>query len=366
MPEPLKNLLHPRVVVEIADQLSLHAPGFERDRFLASAGNGLESLELMQRSLQIRDALVEALPGDFPAAAGVLQAALPNGNAPGLNGWALLPVSQFVAVRGLGDFELSLSLLRRLTPHFTGEFAVRPFIHKDQGRALATIYRWIEDDDPHVRRLASEGTRPRLPWAMRLPKLVHDPRPILAILTALLDDPEEYVRRSVANSLNDIAKDHPDLVVEFVASHIRGATRERLRLLRHASRTLLKQGHRGALANFGFDTPLRVTAQLALATPTVRFGAELVLGLTVRNTGGSPQRIMIDYAVHHRKANGSTSPKVFKWTTATLEPGATFELKKHHPMRPITTRHYYGGAHRVVIMINGEPAAEADFELAMS
>lgn len=363
MPEPLKNLLHPRVVVEIADQLSLHAPGFERDRFLASAENGLESLELMQRSLQIRDALVEVLPGDFPAAARILQAALPNGNAPGLNGWALLPVSQFVAVRGLGHFELSLSLLRRLTPHFTGEFAVRPFIHKDQDRALATIYHWVEDDDPHVRRLASEGTRPRLPWAMRLPKLVHDPRPILAILTALLDDPEEYVRRSVANSLNDIAKDHPDLVVEFVARQIRDASPERLRLLRHASRTLLKQGHRGALANFGFDQPLGVTAQLALATPTVRFGGELVLGLTVRNTDGSPQRIMIDYAVYHRKANGSTSPKVFKWTTVTLEPGATSELNKHHPIRPISTRRYYGGAHRVVVIINGEPAAEADFDL---
>lgn len=366
MPEPLKNLLHPGVVVEIADYLSLHAAGFERDRFLAFAGDGLESLELMQRSLQIRDALVEMLPADFPAAATILEAALPNGNAPGLNGWALLPVSQFVAVRGLGDFELSLSLLRRLTPHFTGEFAVRPFIHQDQDRALATIYRWVEDDNHHVRRLASEGTRPRLPWAMRLPKLVREPRPILPILTALLDDPEEYVRRSVANSLNDIAKDHPDLVGEFVAAHIAGASPERLRLLRHASRTLLKQGHRGALANFGFDPPLGVAAQLAIATPAVRFGSDLLLGLSVRNAHSLRQRVMIDYAVHHRKGNGDTSPKVFKWTTVTLEAGATVALKKHHPIRPITTRRYYGGAHRVVVLINGQPAAEADFELIMA
>ncbi len=366
MPEPLKNLLHPGVVVEIAEYLSLHAAGFERDRFLAFAGDGLESLELMQRSLQIRDALVEMLPADFPAAATILEAALPNGNAPGLNGWALLPVSQFVAVRGLGDFELSLSLLRRLTPHFTGEFAVRPFIHQDQDRALATIYRWVEDDNHHVRRLASEGTRPRLPWAMRLPKLVREPRPILPILTALLDDPEEYVRRSVANSLNDIAKDHPDLVGEFVAAHIAGASPERLRLLRHASRTLLKQGHRGALANFGFDPPLGVAAQLAIATPAVRFGSDLLLGLSVRNAHSLRQRVMIDYAVHHRKGNGDTSPKVFKWTTVTLEAGATVALKKHHPIRPITTRRYYGGAHRVVVLINGQPAAEADFELIMA
>lgn len=366
MAEPLKNLLHPGVVMEIADRLSRCAPGFDRDRFVASAGGGLESLELMQRSLKIRDALIEGLPLDFPAAISILDAALPNGNAPGLTGWALLPTSQFVAVRGLGDFELSLSFLRRLTPHFTGEFAIRPFIQQEQDRALKTIRRWVQDDDHHVRRLASEGTRPRLPWAMRLPRLILDPRPILPILTALLDDPEEYVRRSVANSLNDIAKDHPDLVADFVAAHMAGASPERLKLLRHASRTLLKQGHRGALANFGFEPPLGVAAHLALATPTVRFGNDLVLGLTMRNADGSRQRVMIDYAVHHRKANGDTSPKVFKWTTVTLDPGSTIEFRKHHPMRPITTRRYYGGAHRVVILVNGQPAAQADFELVMA
>jgi 3-methyladenine DNA glycosylase AlkC len=366
MAEPLENLLHPGVVTEIADHLSRHASGFDRDRFVASAGKGLVSLELMQRSLQIRDALLEILPSDFPAAAAILEMALPNGNAPGLTGWALLPVSQFVAARGLGDFDLSLSLLHRLTPHFTGEFAIRPFIHEDQERALATVYRWVEDDDHHVRRLASEGTRPRLPWAMRLPKLVRDPRPILPILTALLDDPEDYVRRSVANNLNDIAKDHSDLVVDFVAKHIGGASPQRLRSLRHASRTLLKQGHRGALANFGFEPPSGIETRLSLATPIVRFGGDLVFGLKIESSGKSKQQIMLDYAVHHRKANGSTSPKVFKWTTTTLEPGAVLNIEKRHSIRPITTRRYYGGTHRLVVLVNGEPLAGADFELTIA
>lgn len=366
MAEPLKNLLHAGVILDIADQLSRHAPAFDRQRFVASARNGLDSLELMQRSLQIRDALLDTLPADFPAAAAILEAALPSGNASGLAGWTLLPVSQFIAARGLCDFELSLSLLQRLTPHFTGEFAIRSFIHQDQERALATIHRWVEDGNHHVRRLASEGTRPRLPWAMRLPRLVSDPRPILPILMALLDDPEEYVRRSVANSLNDIAKDHPDLVAEFVAAHIGGATPERLRLLRHASRTLLKQGHPSALANFGFAPPSAVEAHLSLATPIVRFGSDLRFGLAIRSSGGARQQIMIDYAVHHRKANGSSSPKVFKWTTTVLEPGATVEIERRHPMRPITTRRYYCGAHRVVIHINGEPAADAEFELVIA
>ncbi|WP_085034233.1 DNA alkylation repair protein [Ensifer aridi] len=366
MAEPLKNLLHPGVVLDIADHLALHGSAFDRDGFVALAGNGLQSLELMQRSLQIRDALVETLPADFAAAAALLGAILPNGNEPGLTGWALLPVSQFIAVRGLEDFDLSLSLLHCLTPHFTGEFAIRPFIHQDQDRALATIYGWVEDSNHHVRRLASEGTRPRLPWAMRLPKLVRDPRPILPIITALLDDPEEYVRRSVANNLNDIAKDHPELVADFVAENIEGATPQRLRLLRHASRTLLKQGHRAALANFGFRPPSGIKTGLSLATPIVRFGGHLVFGLTLRNENRAKQQVMIDYAVHHRKANGSTSPKVFKWTTARLQPGAAVAFEKRHPMRPITTRRYYGGAHRVVVLINGEPAADADFELSIA
>lgn len=366
MAEPLKNLLHPGVVTAIADRLSQCAPGFDRDRFAASTGDGLEALELMQRSLKIRDALLETLPADFPAAATVIDAALPSGTAPGLSGWALLPVSQFVAARGLGDFELSLSLLRRLTRHFTAEFAIRPFIHADQDRALAAIRGWVADSDPHVRRLASEGTRPRLPWAMRLPKLVRDPQPILPILTALIDDPEDYVRRSVANSLNDIGKDHPDLVADFVARHIAGAPPQRLRLLRHASRTLLKQGHRGVLANFGFAPPSGIDTRLSLATPAVRFGDSLVFGLTVENSHGSKQQVMIDYAVHHRRANGGTSPKVFKWTVATLEPGASRTLEKRHSMRPITTRRYYAGTHRLVVLVNGEAVSEADFELAMA
>lgn len=365
MAEPLKNLLHPGIVIQIADHLSQRAAAFDRQRFLASAGNHLETLELMQRSLQIRDALLQALPEDFSAAARMLDAALPDADSPGLTGWALLPVSQFIAVRGLGDFDLSLKLLHRLTPHFTGEFAIRPFIHEDQDRALATIYRWVLDGNHHVRRLASEGTRPRLPWAMRLPKLVRDPRPILPIITALLDDPEEYVRRSVANNLNDIAKDHPELVADFVSEHSAGASPQRLRLLRHASRTLLKQGHLGALANFGFQPASGVAVKISLSTPTVRLGDDLVFGLTVRNEDGSKLQLMIDYAVHHRRANGSTSPKVFKWKTMTLEPGAAAAIEKRHSIRPITTRRYYGGAHRIVVLINGEPAADAAFELVV-
>lgn len=365
MAEPLKNLLHPGVVTAIAERLSAVFPTFDRARFEASAGDDLEALELMQRSLQIRDALIEALPQSFAQAAAVLGACLPSDGRPGLSGWALLPVSQFVAARGLDDFELSLALLRALTQHFTSEFGIRVFIDQDQERALAIIGSWVTDANHHVRRLASEGTRPRLPWAMRLTKLVRDPLPLLPILKALVDDPEDYVRRSVANSLNDIAKDHPDLVAGFVAEHMAGASPERLQLLRHASRTLLKQGHGAALSNFGFAAPAGIDAAFSLDRSDIALGESLVFKLAVSHSAATAQKIMIDYAVHHRKANGTTSPKVFKWTSAMLEPGATIRIEKRHAIRPITTRRYYPGAHRVVILVNGQQAADAGFHLSV-
>ncbi|MBB4188342.1 DNA alkylation repair protein [Sinorhizobium terangae] len=365
MAEPLKNLLHPGVVLEIATHLGRSAAAFDRERFIALATHDLDALELMQRSRQICDAFFQTLPEDFPAAAEILQRALPRDDVPGLSGWALLPVNQFIEARGLDHFELSLSLLRRLTPHFTAEFGIRAFIRRDQQRAITTISSWTGDSNHHVRRLASEGTRPRLPWAMRLPELIRDPRPILPIIAALIDDPEDYVRRSVANSLNDIAKDHPDLVAEFVAAHVDGASPERLRLLRHACRTLLKQGHVEALANFGFGTLSGIDASLTLGTPLVRLGEHLRFGLGIRNSDTAVQKVMIDFAVHHQKANGTMSPKVFKWTTMTLKPGAALEIEKSHPIRPITTRRYYAGAHRVVVLINGQPVAGADFELVI-
>lgn len=366
MAEPLKNLIHPGLVTGMADRLAKRSVDFDRETFLARALTGLEDLELMQRATKIRDALIETLPGDYSEAARLLGAALPNDEEDGIRGWALLPVNQFIALKGLDHFDTSLALLKKLTPHFTAEFGIRPFINADQDRALATISTWTAENNHHVRRLASEGTRPRLPWAMRLPALVRDPAPILPILTALIDDPEEYVRRSVANSLNDIAKDHPDMVAAFAGRHIAGASPERKRLLKHASRTLLKQGHSQALANFGFAAATDISAELTISTPDVRFGNHAAFSLLIGNPSGETQNLMIDYAVHHRKANGLLAPKVFKWKSLVLAPGETAHLEKNHPIRPITTRVYYPGAHRIEIQINGQPVAVGEFMLSMA
>ncbi|EJC80629.1 DNA alkylation repair enzyme [Rhizobium leguminosarum bv. trifolii WSM2297] len=365
MPEPLKNLLHETLVGDMADRIAANAPSFDRDRFVTLATDGLGSLELMKRSALIRDALFATLPDNFTKAAAILKASLPTAGRPGLSGWMLLPVNQFIAARGPDHFDLGLDLLKALTPHFTAEFGIRSFIHRDQERALAIISGWTGDPDQHVRRLASEGSRPRLPWAMRLPQLVKDPAPILPILTALIDDPEDYVRRSVANSLNDIAKDHPDLVAAFIADHIEDASAERRRLLKHASRTLLKNGHARALANFGFGAAASLECELRLQNAEVVFGEGLDFEIRVRNAGEAPQSLMIDYAIHHVKGDGSLSPKVFKCKTIMLAPGQSHAIERRHAIRPITTRRYYPGQHRIAILVNGAESASESFILRM-
>lgn len=365
MPEPLKNLIGETVVRATAAALSRAWPEFDRHTFLAEILPDLDSLELMQRSQSVAAAMTRLLPQDFAKSAVILRDCLPGDNRPGLSGWALLAFNQYIGANGLQHFETSLDLLRALTPHFTAEFGIRPFIAADRQRALSIISGWISDPDHHVRRLASEGTRPRLPWTMRLPELIRDPSPLMPILIPLLDDPEDYVRRSVANSLNDIAKDHPDLVADFVARHRQDASPERLWLLRHASRTLVKKGHAGALASFGFEAAEDIVAGLSLRQAKIGFPGTLEFAVRLSNGSGKAQRLLIDYAIHHRKKDGSLSPKVFKGTSLTLGPNEAADLDRRHAFRPITTRVYYPGLHRLELLVNGSPLASAEFHLDM-
>ena len=277
----------------------------------------------------------------------------------------MMPLGMIVTDHGLDDFDKSFALLKDMTKRATAEFEVRPFLDKDQERALAIMAPWVHDDSVHVRRLVSEGTRPRLPWGMRLKKLVADPSPTLPLLEALKDDPEEYVRRSVANHLNDIAKDHPDMVAGIAARWLKDADRNREKLVRHACRSLIKQGHSATLTAFGLNPPEIDVAGPVITTPKVAYGNALSFNVALTSTGDENQSLVIDYLVHFRKANGSLAPKVFKWTKLTLAPGETATLARDHPIRPITTRVYYGGMQAVGLRINGKDFGFSEFELVM-
>ena len=374
MAEPFKNLLNAGLVGDAAGHLARHAPGFDADAFVRRATRGLEALEMKARAMQIADALEAALPTRFVDAAAAIEAALaplesreatapPEGLQAGLRGWILWPVGEFVARRGLAEPERALRAMHAITQRFTAEFAIRPFIVAHPALVFATLARWVHDDSPHVRRLVSEGSRPRLPWGLQLKSLIRDPAPTLPLLRALQDDRSEYVRRSVANHLNDIAKDHPALVAQWLQEHLPQASAERHALLRHASRTLIKAGDAAVLQAWGLGRPLRGVAALSITPAAITLGQTVTVALTLRSTAALPQQLVIDYAVHHVKAKGSTSAKVFKGWKVMLPARGELTLAKRHAVRPITTRRYFGGSHRVTVQINGREVAEAAFEL---
>jgi 3-methyladenine DNA glycosylase AlkC len=283
-----------------------------------------------------------------------------------LRGFAAWPMIEMVGFYGLDEPEASLATLRRLTGLFSAEFAIRPFIEQDTPGVLAELSEWTGDADEHVRRLVSEGTRPRLPWGRRLRAFQRDPRPVLTLLEKLKDDPSEYVRRSVANNLNDIAKDNPEPMVATCRRWARGASDERRWIIRHATRTLVKQGDPEALALLGFDPEVAVEASLTLAPRRLLLGASLRLDAELRSTGRHAQPLVVDYVVHHVKKGGHSTPKVFKLRQLELAAGERVVLSKTHPVRKISTRVYYPGRHRVELLVNGRPHAEAAFDLRLA
>lgn len=380
--EPFKNLIGPTTVVNAGHHLQRAWPKFNRKRFEAQAGTGLEQLEFKARAMQLADALEATLPEDFNAACEVIEASLAPplaidaqgeplklGEARdehGIGGWALWAVGEFVARRGVTDDATArrgLACLHAVTQCFTAEFAIRPLIQRHPALSFHILGQWVNDPSAHVRRLVSEGSRPRLPWGLRLQALVVDPAPTLPLLRALQDDASSYVRRSVANHLNDIAKDHPDLVAGWVRDHLIDAPDSRSALLRHASRGLIKAGHAPTLAAWGLGSGLQGEATLALTAKRAAVGGEIGLRVQLRSSARQPQSLVVDYAVHHVRANGSASPKVFKGWKLTLAPGEARALEKRHSLKPVTTRTLYPGTHLIDLRVNGVALADAAFEL---
>jgi 3-methyladenine DNA glycosylase AlkC len=373
--EPFRNLLDAALVRHAGRALAQAWPRFDRARFEKVALDGLDGLEMKARAMRIADALEATLPPAFDEACGVIEAALgapvdldaPVRDAadPGIGGWMIWPLGEFVARRGIDDPERALATLHALTQRFSAEFALRPFIVRHPALAMATVARWARDPSAQVRRLASEGSRPRLPWGLRLHALVADPTPMLPILETLQDDPSPAVRRSVANHLNDIAKDHPAVVVAWVERHLPHATPQRRALLAHACRTLVKQGHAGVLALWGVGAAFDGDATLKAAPRRVRVGGSVTLTIDLRSRSAAPQALVVDYVVHHVKADGRTTPKVFKGWKLTLAPGECRTLVKRHSFAPITTRRYHAGEHAIDVQVNGAARARAHLRLSV-
>ena len=251
-----------------------------------------------------------------------------------------------------------------LTQRFTAEFSIRPFLERYTQETFAQLKQWANDPNVHVRRLVSEGTRPRLPWAPRLKILQKDPSPVLRLLELLKDDPELYVRRSVANNLNDIGKDNPSIFIETANRWMEGATKERCRLVRHALRSAIKRRDTNALKILGFSETAKVSLdKISISPGNPKMGGKVVLSFQLTSTVSHTQDILVDYCVHFMKSNGKTSPKIFKLKTINIKPKESVLLKKSVSLANMTTRKHYPGKHIVDIILNGKLKRLGEFKL---
>lgn len=364
-----KNWINAKVVEKYAVGLKKIAPNFDQKKF-QSLSQKLPSLELKERVVLISQEIHSQIftpetKDNFKTALEILLKAVKEQD---IRGFELWPAAEYVRSYGTIDFSASFEAMYEITQRFTSEFAVRPFLNLDPEQSLSYLKKWVADPDVHIRRWISEGTRPRLPWGEKLPAFIKNPHRALELLEHLKFDPELYVRKSVSNHLNDIAKDHPDLVVKTLkrwkSLAPKSYEKEFSFIASRALRTLIKDGHEGALNLMGVvpNKNLKVLG-LKLSPETVKFGSPLQIEFSIANVDTKPQSCIIDYKIYFMKANGDHSPKVFKLKKVSLKPSEKLKIQKRHPFKKITTRKYYNGEHMIQILVNGQASKKVRFML---
>jgi 3-methyladenine DNA glycosylase AlkC len=357
--EPFKNEFSYLNACRIAECVKKHHSKFSIPRFTRGLETALAPLELKPRMRLIADRLEANLPDSPPTVFEILCLTLASDepNSEGLRGFQVWPLTEIVARRGLNHFDEAMVALREMTRRFTSEFAIRDFLRHHRERTLQQLHLWCSDPDPHVRRLVTEGSRPLLPWGGNLQELLEAPYPTLNFLEKLHQDPSDYVRHSVSNHLNDFSKHHPELVIQILSRWKKQQPNSPQldKLARHACRTLLKIGHPGALKLHGFHiTQALELNACCLGNSAIHLGETLAYQMIIHNASTRSISVMFDYAIHHRKANGNLSPKVFKGRTRQLAPGEQWQIHGRHSFKPVTTRTYHPGVHHFEPRLNGK------------
>lgn len=355
-----------RAVALLATRIKKVHKEFDAPGFTESIGARLEELSFGDRSKLIRKNLKKQLPTDFVQAASILidslepESTLENGKTDA-DSFIVVPEADFIAENGMDHYELSMKALYEMTKRTSAEWAIRAFIRKYPERTLSALKKWTQDKNANVRRLVSEGIRPRLPLCSSLKRFQKNPKPVIELLELLKDDPELFVRRSVANNLNDISKDNPDIVVETLKKWKKNATNERQWIIRHSLRTLFKQGNKAALELMGYFKPELADVTLLLERANIKIGDNLRLTATM--TSLKDQSLMIDYAIHYMKSNGEHSPKVFKLSVKKVKNGEYLEVASKVSFKQMTTRKHYKGTHFAQLIINGYKIHKKEFML---
>lgn len=365
-PSAFKHWFNEALVRRLSTALKKAYPAFNEKNFLKVVPK-LAPLEMKPRVYFIRDAMMAELPQDYLKALAILIKSAEQGK---LKGFELWPYTEFIQQHGLDHVDESMDALYFLTSKFTAEFAVRPFLIAHPKKTFAKLKKWTSDSDEHIRRWTSEGSRPRLPWGAKLHASIDDPSAGLEILEKLKFDEALYVRKSIANHLNDIAKDHPDLVIETLKAWQKKVTaKDKAKLewiQKQALRTLIKQGYPKALDLMGFGDKAEIKlGELKLNKKKFTEKDVLTFELEMTSKSSKPQTLAVDYIIHYQKAGGKLSPKVFKLKVLELNPKESFLIKKNHSLKAVTTRKHYAGLHKLEIQVNGQVLASADWHLAL-
>lgn len=377
MAEAFKNMYNEQFFDKFTKDLKLVINDFDACDFVSQVmDDQWEKREYKQRIMHMATVLKKFLPADYKdAIAKILQLldcvkdTLPDFSKIDDENFGLLTLEygpildKYVEQYGMDDYETSVKAIERITQFTSCEFATHSFIIKYQDKMMEQMLAWSRHEHWGVRRLASEGCRPRLPWAMALPKLKDNPAPIIPILENLKNDPSRFVRLSVANNLNDIAKDNPQTVIDL-AKRWKGESKEVEWVIKHGCRTLLRQGNPEVMKLFGFDSIKGISIEkFRVLTPAVQVGDSLEFGFSLLNNNSKPTKIRLEYGVYYRKADGTLSRKVHKISEKDYAGSSLTQIVRKHSFRVVTTRRFHPGLHRVAVIINGNEFEKYDFEL---
>ncbi|TVY01319.1 DNA alkylation repair protein [Cohnella terricola] len=359
MPEPLKLMYNEPFIRGFSNRVKQAFAAFDGEAFIRlTLGEGWEELELKARMRRITESLGATLPADYPSALDVLEEI-----ADECRGFPYLFFPDFVERYGLEYWERSIAALEKFTKLSSSEFAVRPFIIKNSTRMMAQMLEWSESSDEHVRRLASEGCRPRLPWAIALPAFKRDPSPVLPILERLKSDSSEYVRRSVANNLNDISKDHPETVLK-IAQAWKGIGDDTDWVIRHACRGLLKAADPEVMALFGIvPQPGVVVTEWTVEPAKIAIGEAVEFRYGLRVPEGAETKLRIELAVSFPRSTGKMYRKLFKLTEKIVPGNGSVQGGRSFSFADLSTRKHYPGTHRMALVVNGQEMVSSDVEL---
>ncbi len=361
----LKDIFSSQFFDELGAAAKVSLPQFHKKKFLDLVYNDTwNEKALKERVRHIAQALQHFMPKEFSqSSAQLLQLTdVLQKKRGGTGGFEFMFLPDFVELYGQHDYKNSIKCIERITPFISCEYAIRPLIIQYEKEAITQLIAWSKHKNHHVRRLASEGSRPRLPWGMALPKYKKDPTPILPILHQLKNDPSEYVRRSVANNLNDIAKDNPDIVIK-IAEVWKDTSSQTDAIIKHGCRTLLKQGHPQILSYFGLNSDQISVTNFNINTSKISVGQYLEFSFDVGNNSKKEQTLRLEYAVYYLRNNGQHNKKVFKISERLFAPNENQTITRKQSFKPITTRKFYSGTQRLSIIVNGKEFEVLEFEL---